>query len=203
MPQFNLFEDPYSEAPKVSFEDFAKPLQTAAISNLLKGKAIEQETQPVKQKKEDEKKAIYGPGPKAWWLPGRGQGKKKVLIVGPAPTQNEAVDFDRVIFKSDAATKLQQTLNRYVGVDLNEDCYLTNLIKYPIEAMDKISQDAISLCLPVLLEEIRQLKPKRIICLGSSVFKALTDVEADTDEYYGNFVDSKLTGCPVGLVYRS
>lgn len=100
-----------------------------------------------------------------------GKGKRGILVVGEAPGRDE--DIRGKPFVGATGQRLQDTARRY-GVEIFEDCWLTNaLICRPGE--DNVIKDvkSIGYCRPNLLRAIRDLKPSTIILLGGSAVDSL------------------------------
>jgi uracil-DNA glycosylase family 4 len=138
-------------------------------------------------------------GAPSMWLNGRGGFKRKIMFIAAAPRQ---VELDQQSpLAGNPSFRLIQTLESGVGLDLEQDCYLTYLVKYAIPHVDSLSKVDIAHCLPILKEEIARLNPSYIVCLGTNVFKALTHIQKEVDEYVGNTVFSELLQKPVGVVW--
>lgn len=192
----NIFE---LKKEKTTLEDFIPELVDSAYNSLILNKKILiQPSHPIKEKSKDSKKQIYKEGPRTTWLPGRGENNKDIMIICQSPSQ---LDIDnQLIYSDEAGFHLSKTLSQKVGVSLFKDCYVTSLVKYPIDNSKVPPADAKKLALPLILKEIEYIKPKLIICMGSSVFKTITSITAEPDEYYGNIIYSDICNTNVGIV---
>jgi len=99
-----------------------------------------------------------------------GKGRRGILIVGEAPGREE--DEKGIPFIGKAGRKLQDALNS-VGIDLREDCWITNALicrppnnKIPKEKM-------VEWCRPNVTQAIRDLKPSVILLLGGQAVKSV------------------------------
>ena len=103
-------------------------------------------------------------------MPVSGKGGRGILIVGEAPGRDE--DRKGIQFVGQSGQCLEGVLDE-LGVDMREDCWLTNaLICRP--ANNKIDDlKRIDYCRPNLLKTIRELQPHTIILLGGTAVKSL------------------------------
>jgi uracil-DNA glycosylase len=103
-------------------------------------------------------------------MPFSGAGKRKILIVGEAPGEQE--DEQGEPFVGPAGRELKSGLAK-AGVDLRRDCWITNsLICRPPE--NKTPSDAqIGYCLPNVIRVIKELKPEIILPLGNIAIKSV------------------------------
>ncbi len=100
-----------------------------------------------------------------------GRGKRKILVVGEAPGRDE--DLQGKAFVGPSGQLLQETLRRY-GVELREDCWVTNAaICRPKN--NQLPEKAIDFCRPNLIKTIKELSPEVILLLGGSAVKGLID----------------------------
>lgn len=99
-----------------------------------------------------------------------GQGKRNILVVGEAPGRTE--DETGKPFQGKAGLRLQRTL-RSVGVDLFQDCWVTNALSCrPPE--NKIPKDVmIEYCRPLVVNAIERLRPVTIILLGGYAVRSV------------------------------
>lgn len=102
-------------------------------------------------------------------MPVAGRGRRRVLIVGEQPGRNE--DQQGEPFVGPTGQLLRETLDQF-GVDLREDCWLTNaLICY---SDDKVSNNKmIDWCRPNLVKAVERLKPDVIIPLGARAVQSV------------------------------
>ncbi len=98
-----------------------------------------------------------------------GKGLKEILIVAEAPGKEE--DRQGIQLVGNSGTELQQALRRF-GINMREDCWLTNsLICRPPNNINP-SDEEIDYCHPNLLNTIEKLKPRLIITLGKYGIKS-------------------------------
>lgn len=105
---------------------------------------------------------------------GHGNVNAPIMLVGEAPGANE--DKEGLPFVGEAGRVLDRALSE-AGLT-RADCYISNIAKCrPPQNRTPTVQEA-DTCLPYLLEEIQQVKPKVIVCLGGAALKALTGLNA-------------------------
>lgn len=111
-------------------------------------------------------------------IPGRGKPDPDVLFVGQAPGAQE--DDSGKCFVGPAGQLLRQVIVRYkLG-----KCHATNLVKCFPPRDRNPNKKEIRACKPYLVEEIKQLRPKVIVPLGSLVLGSLTP-ETKISEWSG------------------
>lgn len=98
-----------------------------------------------------------------------GQGKKGILLVGEAPGTHE--DRANEQFVGDSGIKINNML-RKLGIDMNRDCWKTNSVNCAPGRDNKNGEFIkptglqIQCCRPMVMNIIREKKPKVIIPLG-------------------------------------
>ena len=103
------------------------------------------------------------------WI--RGEGQKKLMIIGEAPGENE--DKFALPFIGKSGKMLEVMLNS-VGLESQRDCWIVNSVKCrPPENRDPIAAE-IKKCMPYLISQILELRPKAILALGKYGSSILT-----------------------------
>lgn len=102
------------------------------------------------------------------WI--RGEGKKRLLIVGEAPGENE----DRVAlpFVGDSGRMLEAMLSS-VGLSSQEDTWIINACKCRPPDNRTPTAGEVDSCFPYLQQQIVELQPKIILALGGTSTKRL------------------------------
>ncbi len=107
---------------------------------------------------------------------GVGNAKAKLMLVGEQPGDNE--DLEGMPFVGPAGKILTQAFEE-AGIDRN-GVYLTNAVKhFKFQQRGKMRLHAkpgareVSACKPWLLEELRLVKPERLVCLGATAAQAI------------------------------
>ena len=97
------------------------------------------------------------------WI--RGEGKKKLLIVGEAPGENE--DALALPFVGDSGRMLELMLNS-IGLSSQKDTWIINACKCrpPDNRTPKAGE--VDACFPYLQQQIVELQPKVILALGGT-----------------------------------
>lgn len=103
-------------------------------------------------------------------MPVSGKGRRKILILGEAPCREE--DNQNRQFVGDSGQKLRYIARR-LGVDIQQDCWITNSIICRPENNAKPTDAQINFCRPNLTKTIRELEPDVIIPLGAIAVKSL------------------------------
>lgn len=126
------------------------------------------------------------------WLSGWGNDEADIMIVVSHPTREDLqqgyllASIDGEYLASDEIQKAC----RVVGLNFEEDFWITAMVKYGIGGKDKPSSEQINECAVELDEEIAHVKPKIIIALGAEVFKRLMKQNLRQSDYVGEIVDS-------------
>lgn len=137
-----------------------------------------------------------------------GEGKKGILIVGQSPSKR--ADRDDLPM-SGSNFRLLQKMLKYVGVDLDKDCWSTNIVQCYAGA-DKKGKDKdpsktnYKCCRQRLLKDIEETKPKLIICLGAPAINAVITTEHlkgfTSTQMHGKVVPYHKFNCWVGCSFR-
>ncbi len=102
-------------------------------------------------------------------MPVDGKGRRKILIVGESPGETE--DEEGIPFIGPAGQRLQTGLAK-AGIDLREDCWITNaIICHP--GKEAPTDKQIGFCQPNVIKAIRELKPDIIIPLGGPAVQSV------------------------------
>jgi len=97
-------------------------------------------------------------------MPFRGEGRKRILLVGEAPGSTEDLMNEQFVGKS--GKRLRYELKQF-GIDINRDCWKTNAVRCHPEENKTPNSKTIAFCRPALFREIRQLQPENILLFGS------------------------------------
>jgi len=117
----------------------------------------------------------YPPCPEYWkstFVPSVGMSQVDVMVIGEAPGKNE--NKQGLPFVG-AAGKWLDILMNGVGIE-RSDCYITNVIKYqpPGNNISTLTaHDQIKANIPMLIKEIKTVKPKVIVPMGNVALHAL------------------------------
>jgi DNA polymerase len=120
---------------------------------------------------------------KAPYMKYTGRGKRKILVVGTAPTRTDDNYVDTNTgqkgkqFKDEAGYYLRDTFEE-LDIHMERDCWLTNALicRLPNDKMpkkEKRKKEIINACRSNLFRTIKDLQPKIIILLGSVACKSL------------------------------
>lgn len=115
---------------------------------------------------------------------GRGNVKPDLAIVGEAPGQLE----DKVgqPFIGDSGKFLLKMLK---AVQLDSRVYFTNVVRCRPRDNRKPTAEEIKACQPYLIDELRLIEPKIIICAGATAVAGLTGKRESITSWRGKWLD--------------
>jgi DNA polymerase len=127
-----------------------------------------------------ESKCVFYEGSSGYVF-GDGNPDSLVVFVGEAPGEEE--DRQKKPFVGRAGRYLNEKLQE-VGLR-REDVYITNVVKSRPPGNRKPTKDEMMGCLPYLRKEIEIIKPKLIVCLGSTALEGLLGKNLPITRYRG------------------
>lgn len=104
-----------------------------------------------------------------WGKKANRKAKPRIMIIQQAPSRLDNAWGD--VLSGDGGEKLNWFLEQS-GIDY-QDVYFTSAVKCKPENLSDIKKPQISACEPYLLEEIIEIQPEIIICMGKAGFQAL------------------------------
>jgi DNA polymerase len=131
-----------------------------------------------------ESKCVFYEGSSGYVF-GDGNPDSLVVFVGEAPGEEE--DRQKKPFVGRAGRYLNEKLQE-VGLR-REDVYITNVVKSRPPGNRKPTKDEMMGCLPYLRKEIEIIKPKLIVCLGSTALEGLLGKNLPIKRYRGQVFD--------------
>ena len=117
---------------------------------------------------------------------GRGNTKAKLLIIGEGPGRNE--DETGLPFVGRAGKLLDQILDS-VGIDSNEDAYISNIVKCRPPENRKPSIEEMSSCESWLKEQIRLINPEVILLVGTTAVQGILGVKEGITKIRGSWIE--------------
>ena len=126
----------------------------------------------------------------------------KLMLIGEAPGYYEEVQQEPFVGR--AGEKLNQIL-RAMGLS-RDMVYISNIVKFrPALPNQRTNNRAptpeeIEACLPIIMHEIRVIRPKMIIALGGTAAVGLLGEQGSVSSMRGRFHD--LNGIPVRVTYH-
>lgn len=132
-----------------------------------------------------------------------GNPRARLMLVGEAP------GFDEERLKEPFVGKAGQLLNKILTAMglTREEVYISNVCKWRPSmgenqgtANRAPSPEEIAACLPLIMAEIRAVRPACIICLGASSAKGLFQRELSVGSARGQWLDCQ--GVPVRVTYH-
>jgi DNA polymerase len=129
---------------------------------------------------EEERKCILYEGAGGYVF-GEGDPNSPVVFVGEAPGEEE--DKLKRPFVGKAGQYLNSKLEQ-VGLK-REKVYITNVVKSRPPGNRTPTREEMITCLPYLRKEIEIIKPKLLVCLGSTAMKGILGKEYPLTKYRG------------------
>ena len=116
---------------------------------------------------------------------GRGNPNSKLFVVGEGPGQQE--DELGLAFVGRAG-KMLDSVFLSVGIDTNEDCYISNIVKCRPPNNRKPLSNEVKECLPWLNEQIEMIKPKVIVLAGSTAVQSYLNIDEPISKLRGKWI---------------
>ena len=116
---------------------------------------------------------------------GRGNPNSKLFVVGEGPGQQE--DEQGLAFVGRAG-KMLDSVFLSVGIDTNEDCYISNIVKCRPPNNRKPLSNEVKECLPWLNEQIEMIKPKVIVLAGSTAVQSYLNIDEPISKLRGKWI---------------
>ena len=116
---------------------------------------------------------------------GRGNPKARILIIGEGPGQQE--DEQGLAFVGRAGKMLNKSFLS-VGIDTNEDCYISNIVKCRPPNNRKPKSIEIENCMPWLDIQIELIKPKVIVLAGSTAVQSYLNINQPISKIRGKWI---------------
>ena len=116
---------------------------------------------------------------------GRGNPKAKIFIIGEGPGQQE--DERGLAFVGRAGKMLNKSFLS-VGIDTNEDCYISNIVKCRPPNNRKPKSIEVDNCMPWLNSQIELIKPKVIVLAGSTAVQSYLNINQPISKIRGKWI---------------
>jgi DNA polymerase len=116
---------------------------------------------------------------------GRGNPKAKIFIIGEGPGQQE--DEQGLAFVGRAGKMLNKSFLS-VGIDTNEDCYISNIVKCRPPNNRKPKSIEVENCIPWLNSQIELVKPKIIVLAGSTAVQSYLNINQPISKIRGKWI---------------
>jgi len=116
---------------------------------------------------------------------GRGNPNSKLFVVGEGPGQQE--DEQGLAFVGRAG-KMLDSVFLSVGIDTNEDCYISNIVKCRPPNNRKPLANEVKECLLWLNEQIELIKPKVIVLAGSTAVQSYLNIDEPISKLRGKWI---------------
>ncbi len=115
---------------------------------------------------------------------GRGKIKPDIAVIGEAPGKLE--DHAGQPFVGDSGKFLLKMLQ---AVQLDSNVYFTNVVRCRPPDNRQPSAEEIKACKPYLIDELRLIEPKIIICAGATAIAGLTGKKESITSLRGKWLD--------------
>ena len=102
-------------------------------------------------------------------VPGEGNAKADIIFIGEAPGRVESETGRPFVGR---AGKLLTSLIELIGLN-RRDVFITSIVKHRPPKNRKPTQSEIDVCLPYLHEQIKNIKPRIIVLLGTTALCAV------------------------------
>ena len=129
------------------------------------------------------------------WLAGWGNSEAPIMLIVSHPLSDDLKNGELLSFDTDteggytSRDEIEKAFEA-VGLSLENDCWVTSMVKFGLGSKDKPNATQIEACAAYLDEEIQEIKPKLIITLGSEVFKRIMKQQIGQSDYVGEIIDS-------------
>lgn len=120
---------------------------------------------------------------------GRGNVKAPLMMVGEGPGEQE--DRRGLPFVGPAGKLLDLLMDAQAFK--KDDYYIANIVKCRPPANRVPFDEEVEQCIPFLRNQVSLVKPKLIVCLGSTAMKYIIDKNAKITQIRGQWVERK--GC--------
>lgn len=94
---------------------------------------------------------------------GSGSLDADLMIIGEAPGEQEGIHGEPFIGR---AGQLLTKMLESIGLDRDKDVYITNIVKCRPPNNRDPEKDELESCYPYLRQQISEIKPKAVLCLG-------------------------------------
>lgn len=118
---------------------------------------------------------------------GRGNPKSSVMLIGEGPGEQE--DKKGLPFVGPAG-KLLDLLMEALMIN-NDQVYIANIVKCRPPGNRVPSEEEAEKCLPFLRNQVALIKPKIIVCLGSTAMQFIIDKKAKITQIRGQWIERK------------
>jgi len=120
-------------------------------------------------------------------VPGEGNPYASVMLVGEGPGEQE--DRQGRPFVGPAGQLLDRML--FAAGIARDDIYISNVVKCRPPGNINPRDDEAQVCINWLRQQVRIIRPRIIICMGSVAVKHLLDPSARVSHIRGNWIDRK------------
>ncbi len=116
---------------------------------------------------------------------GSGNSKANLMLIGEAPGVQE--DETGLPFVGRSGLLLKE-LVKNVGIDIQHDCYITNLVKCRPPVNRRPSRDELQACSPFLQKQIELVNPQLILLIGATAAEAILGFKGRLSDIRGNWI---------------
>ncbi len=117
-------------------------------------------------------------------VPGQGSPQPEIMFIGEGPGADE--DRQGLAFVGRAGQLLTKIINA-MGYE-REEVWIGNIVKCRPPDNRNPTPEEMDACLPYLREQIAQLQPRVIVCLGATAVKGLLDTQTGITKLRGQWM---------------
>jgi len=117
---------------------------------------------------------------------GVGNENARIMFVGEGPGEQEDIQGEPFVGKSG------QLLDKYlelIGLDRKENIYIANIVKCRPENNRDPKEEEQTVCIEWLRRQVREIKPKIIVCLGRIAAQRLISPDFRVTSQHGQFFE--------------
>ncbi len=118
---------------------------------------------------------------------GQGNPKAHIMFIGEGPGRDEDLRGEAFV---GAAGKLLTKAIEAIGLK-REDVFIANIVKCRPPNNRNPQEDEIQSCIPYLRWQVKLIKPKIIVCLGSIAAKNIIDKNLKITRQRGEWIEKK------------
>jgi len=121
-------------------------------------------------------------------VPGEGDPHAALLLIGEGPGHDEDLQGRPFV---GAAGQLLDKILLAVGYARGKDVYIANVVKCRPPGNRAPEPDEVAACLPFLRRQVALIRPKVIVLMGASAYKAILGGDLGITRARGQFIERK------------
>ncbi len=117
---------------------------------------------------------------------GGGDPKAKVMFIGEGPGANEDLQGEPFVGRGG---ELLDKMLQAVGFSRESNIYIANMVKCRPPANRDPAPAEVNACIGYLREQVRQIRPAFIVCLGRIAAQHIIDPKFKVTQQHGEFIE--------------